>query len=89
MGQGTDSCGGYNADYNPYEDGLIDGTWYPKNKPPIKVKDMSTKHVVNTLKMCQQLVYSATFDDERWLWQNWVDLFECELTDRSKEGVEK
>lgn len=73
MGQGTDSCGWYNADYNPYEDGLIDGTWYPKNKLPIKVKDMSTKHVVNTLKV----------------WQNWVDLFECELTDRSKEGVEK
>ena len=83
MGQGTDSCDGWNVDYNPYEDGLANGTWYPKDKPPIKVEDMSTKHIVNTLKMCQRLANDAAFDDERYLWQNWVDVFECELTDRN------
>lgn len=27
MGQGTESCGGYDVDYDEYEEGLIRGIW--------------------------------------------------------------
>lgn len=90
MGQGTESCGGYDLDYDEYDDdSLIDGMWTQKNGTRISVTKMSTSHLESTSRMCERLARSATFTSERDKWEQWVDIFDTELSRRVKEAKPK
>ena len=84
MGQGPDSCGGYDVEYDPYEEGLIDGIWMTKNHEPIRVSKMGDNHIKNSIRLCKELSRTATFENEKEKWENWVDVFEDELHARSQ-----
>lgn len=89
MGQGTDSCGGYEHDYNPYEDGLILGDWTQRDGSKINVSKMSIRHIKNSKRIAEQAVYGACFECDKEMWQEWVDVFDKELGDRCKIKKDK
>lgn len=83
MGQGTESCGGYDLDFDEYDDdSLMDGMWTQKNGSRISVTKMTEGHLKSTIKMCERLARSATFTNERDKWNEWVDVLETELSRR-------
>ena len=89
MGQGTDSCGGYEHDYNPYEDGLILGDWTQRDGSKINVSKMSVRHLKNSKRIAEQAVYEACFECDKEMWQDWVDVFDKEIWDRGKIKKDK
>lgn len=87
MGQGTESCGGYEVDYDPYDDGLRDGLWTQSNGSTIRVSDMSTSHINNAIRVAQRASYSASFTSDSEKWDEWVNVFRKELAIRRSEQV--
>lgn len=82
MGQGTESCGGYDVDYDPYEEGLGNGMWTQRNGVGIKVTAMSLQHLKNAKRIAEAKVECATFTDEADMWREWVELFDREIDSR-------
>lgn len=82
MGQGTESCGGYDVDHCDYEDGLATGVWTQRNGAGIKVTSMSLQHLKNAKRIAQVKAQCATFTDEADMWNEWVDLFDREIYSR-------
>lgn len=85
MGQGTESCGGYDMDYDPYDDErhVGSGVWTQRDGSTIRVSDMSIRHLNNTLRMVRNLARSATFSSEEEKWDSWVEIFEEEIARRA------
>lgn len=84
MGQGTDSCGGYDVDYDEYEDVGLDGYWVQRNGTRIKIADMTLSHLRNTQRVCRQLSACANFTSEAEKWDSWVEVFEDEISLRER-----
>lgn len=82
MGQGTESCGGYEVDYDPWEEGLETGTWTQRDHSPINVKDMSTRHLFGAKRVAEKAALNATFSSDTEKWRAWVELFEDEIRSR-------
>lgn len=75
-------------EYDPYEEGLVDGKWIERNGRSISVEKMSDRHVRNSKYMCEQLSKSATFSCESDKWDTWVGIFSDELDRRSRATKE-
>lgn len=86
MGQGTESCGGYEVDYDPYEDNLPCGTWVMQDGSTISVSKMSDRHLRNSIRLCRTLADCATFSSESDKWEEWERLLEGELYSRMGKG---
>jgi hypothetical protein len=84
MGQGTESCGGYDCEYDEYEEGLLRGVWTQRKGGEIHVSKMKEGHLRAALRMVEGLALSATFSSEQDKWQAWAGLFEDELSRRSR-----
>lgn len=41
MGQRTESCGGYEVEYDAYDEGLVDGLWTMRSGESIHVSKMT------------------------------------------------
>ena len=83
MGQGTESCGGYEVDCDEYDgDNLSDGIWIQQNGVPISVQHMSTGHLRNAMRHCQKLARHSTFSCDQDKWDEWVNIFSRELDRR-------
>lgn len=82
MGQGAESAGGYESEYCPYEDGLVNGRWYQKTGGFIHVSKMSKRHLQNTIALCERTKVAANFSCDADLWQDWIDLLSDELENR-------
>ena len=82
MGQGTDSCGGWEVDYDPYDELLADEIWTTKHGQQIKVCDMTKSHLWGAKSVAEMAAETASFecDEEKWL--DWVGVFESELSRR-------
>jgi hypothetical protein len=87
MGQGTESCGGYEIDDDPYEDGLGMGDWLQKSGATINVSDMTLSHIRNTRERCKALAHTASFSNETDKWNAWIDIFDNELDRRKSSAV--
>lgn len=88
MGQGTESCGGYEIPEDPYEDGLDTGVWTMKNHGSIRVEDMGYQHLKRAMALCRRLSETATFSCEADKWDAWITIFENELA-KGPRGVPK
>lgn len=86
MGQGTDSCGGYEAEYDPYEEGLEKGEWTTRSGGSISVEKMSPRHLRNAINVCKNLAACATFTDQEDKWNAWVEVLENELERRPQSA---
>lgn len=90
MGQGAESCGGYEVDYDPYEDNMPGGLWVMRDGRTISVDKMSDRHIRNSIRLCRQLAECATFSSEADKWSDWERLLEEELYCRmAKKGDSK
>lgn len=88
MGQGTDSCGGYEVDFNPYEDGLCSGLWTEKSGREILIKDMTERHLKGAIKVCENASVRASFSCDSDLWGSWAELLGHELSARPTKVID-
>ena len=89
MGQGTDSVGGYDHDYDPYSDGLGCGVWKMRSGETISISKMTDDHIRSCIRICQRLSMSSSFECESEKWQCWVDLFKSELSSRGNQQIKQ
>ncbi|MNC02942.1 hypothetical protein D3C75_503280 [compost metagenome] len=82
MGQGTESCGGYEVDFDEYEECGVDGYWIQRNGSKIKIEDMTVSHMRNCQRICRQLAACATFTSDEEKWNEWVQVFDNEIARR-------
>lgn len=82
MGQGTESCQGYEWDYDAYEEGLENGEWTTKGGGTIHVSQMSLQHLRNSLRLVVRNKHEATFTDQEEKWEAWIDILESEIEKR-------
>jgi len=82
MGQGAESCGGYDVEYDEYEELIADGMWTQKNGDAIHVTEMDSRHIKNTIRLCKGLSLSSDFSCDSEKWDDWVEIFENELSGR-------
>jgi hypothetical protein len=82
MGQGAESCGGYEVDYDEYENGLEDGVWTQRDGSTIRVSSMGDRHIKNTIRLCRGMAVSSSFTCDVEKWQAWIDVLEQELRRR-------
>lgn len=83
MGQGTDSCGGYEVDFDEYEDGLINGDWTQRDGSKINVKHMPTSQLNGCIVICNRMEITSNFECDKEKWSTWVDILNNELSSRS------
>jgi len=86
MGQGTESCGGYEVYYDPYDAMESDGfrVWTTKDGGSIKVSDMTSSHIKNSIRLCRKKSLTSTFTCDSEKWDEWIEVFEDELSERTK-----
>lgn len=84
MGQGTESCGGYDVEYDEYEEGLADGLWTQRGGSSIRIRDMTTAHIRRSITVCENARKRASFSCDTDKWDNWIDIFEIELHSRGE-----
>lgn len=84
MGQGTESCGGYEVEYDQYQDALLDGKWIQSDGSSISPSDMKVSHLRNTKRICERLASESNFSCDSEKWQEWVDIFDDELSCRNE-----
>lgn len=82
MGQGAESCGGYDLEHDEYEENLCSGRWVQRDGSSIEVSKMGTSHIKNTLRMVRGLAAQSSFTSEADKWEAWADIFEEELAKR-------
>lgn len=91
MGQGAESCGGYDIEYDEYDDAdlVSGGIWTQRDGSQIRVSDMTDTHLKNTMRLCAKLSQEATFECDQEKWQAWVDIIGDELSGRAKRDDNK
>lgn len=84
MGQGAESCGGYDVEYDEYEEGLVDGMWTQRNGSSICVSKMTASHIRKAITVCENASKRANFSCDADKWNSWIDIFESELDSRGE-----
>tara|TARA_Y100000310_G_C20704371_1_gene833796 strand:+ start:21991 stop:22518 length:528 start_codon:yes stop_codon:yes gene_type:complete len=89
MGQGTESCGGYELDYDEYDFDSSEGynVWTSKDGSSHAVESMSNPHIENTIRHCEMLSRTSTFSCDSDKWDDWINVFESVLEDRRRKGI--
>lgn len=88
MGQGADdadAAGWAHEVDDAYETGLITGTWTQRDGAPIKVANMTLKHLYGARRVAERARDRACFTNIQELWQSWVDLFDDEIFLRERK----
>ena len=84
MGQGTESCGGYEVDYDEYAES--DGSyWIQRDGSRILISEMTANHLRGALRIVEARAASANFTSDAEAWEEWIEIFERELAGRSEE----
>lgn len=84
MGQGAEDAGGYEVDYDPYEES--DGSyWIQRDGSQILISAMTPGHLRAALRIVEAQAASANFTGDAESWQEWVEIFERELSMRGDD----
>lgn len=87
MGQGTDSCGGYEIDYDPYYEELRSNSepcWTMKDGSSIPISKMTINHLRGAIRVAEKSSLSQSFSCDSKTYDEWVDVFFNELERREK-----
>lgn len=82
MGQGSDSCGGDEWDYDEYEEGLDTGHWTTKGGGGIHITKMTLGHLHGARRVAYRAQMEANFTDAAEKWGAWVEAFDAEIARR-------
>ena len=85
MGQGTESCGGYDVDYDEYDEGLLTGMWTQRNGSQIHISKMTISHMQGARRVAQAAAMRASFTGDQEKFEAWVDAFGEEIARRGGE----
>ena len=88
MGQGAESCGGYEVDDDPYADGLESGHWTMRDSQKIHVDQMSLKHLKGARQVALRAASRASFSSDAEKWNDWVETFDRAIEAR-KENIKQ
>lgn len=88
MGQGAEDAGGYEVDYDPYED-CQDGYWIQRDGSRIAISEMSLSHLINTKRICSRLAVTAKFTSDSDKWNEWVEAFDGEIATRERKQASR
>ena len=86
MGQGTESCGGYDSVYDEYTDGLIAGVWTQRNGVKIKLKEMSMRHLMAARLVAMRAIEMSNFSCDCEKLEDWVSVFDNEIAYRKSKS---
>lgn len=84
MGQGTESCGGYDVDYDEYEE-CQDGYWIQRDGSQIAVSDMAVSHLRGALRIVEGMAKTSNFTGDAERWEDWAEGFRNEIHRRGEE----
>ena len=82
MGQGAEDAGGYEVDYDPFEEGKADGMWPQQHGRPIRITNMTLSHLRNARRMARDKAACANFSSDAATWNEWVEMFDDEILRR-------
>lgn len=82
MGQGTESCGGYDSEYDPYDEGLENGRWTMRDGQTIHVSKMSLKHLKGAKYLALRAAANSNFSSDAEKWRDWVAVFDSAIESR-------
>lgn len=84
MGQGTESCGGYEEEYDPYYEELrsSDPRWTTRDGESVPVSKMTTKHLHGARQVALRASSRASFTSDSDTFDGWVELFDREIARR-------
>jgi hypothetical protein len=82
MGQGTESCGGYEIHHDPVADGLEHGLWQTRDGGETRISTMSKQHLRNAIRHARNRSQSTSFSCDSETWDEWVETLENELETR-------
>lgn len=85
MGQGTDSCGGHDVDYDEYDEGLFTGMWTQRDGSQIHISKMTVSHMQGARRVAEDAARRSKFTDDQEKFEAWVDAFDEELARRGGE----
>ena len=85
MGQGTESCGGYDVDYDEYDEGLSTGMWTQRNGSQIHISKMTVSHMQGARRVAESAARRANFTCDIEKFEAWVDAFDDEISRRGGE----
>lgn len=86
MGQGTESCGGYDVEYDPYWDEMHNSSeplWTGKHGEQYRLSDMTKSHLRGAIRVAERAAYNSNFTCDQDNWNEWVYILESELESRS------
>lgn len=87
MGQGTESCGGYETEHSPYEEGIGLGYWTQRDGSSIHVSSMTITHLTAAKRLVERRCHEATFLDEADLWAEWATVFQREIQKKQSKTI--
>lgn len=75
MGQGTDSCGGYEVDFDEFEE-AIDRNMWPAKGGDVKLSEMTLSHMRGARRYCQLRAQGCNFSADAEEWESRADMFD-------------
>ena len=84
MGQGTDSCGGWDDEHDVYYEELRSSNprWTTRDGESIEVSKMTLKHLYGARSVARRAAATANFSCEEDKWEAWDEIFSAEISRR-------
>lgn len=83
MGQGSDSCGGWEIDSDFVDEILENGIWIQRDGTHVPVDKMTSTHIKNSIPYAKRMAKNANFSYTTQQWDEVIDMLENELNSRS------
>lgn len=88
MGQGAESCNGYEVLFDPHDEYLEQKIWTQRDGTTIHVSKMTVTHLKNVYRHVERLFFQAHTVEDKEQWDSWMDIFSAEMKKREKSTIQ-